>query len=163
MSHSPTGGVSAFPIAGRMVKERERLNGMTNDERMWRKQWLKDQELTKNEPKYVSAYWKERVNPIRRFYTAPLDMVCKAMTPAIGFQKAYFVRFWIGKAALVAATVYAGAYYFKYNANDWTRKGGWRVIKSRTAVVPGDEGFPKASDRSQPSDYAARGFKTAAI
>ena len=83
MSHSPTGGVSAFPIAGRMVKERERLNGMTNDERMWRKQWLKDQELTKNEPKYVSAYWKERVNPIRRFYKAPLDMVCKAMTPAL--------------------------------------------------------------------------------
>lgn len=69
----------------------------------------------------------------------------------------------MGKAALVAATVYAGAYYFKYNANDWTRKGGWRVIKSRTAVVPGDEGFPKSSDRSQPSDYAARGFKSAAI
>jgi len=42
---------------------------------------------------------------------------------------------------------------------DWTRKGGWRVIHSRKACVPGDEGYPKVSDRSAPSDYAARGFK----
>jgi hypothetical protein len=46
---------------------------------------------------------------------------------------------------------------------DWTRKGGWRVIKSRTACVPGDEGYPRTTDRSSPADYAARGFKTAPI
>ncbi|KAL7040588.1 hypothetical protein ACKWTF_000452 [Chironomus riparius] len=46
---------------------------------------------------------------------------------------------------------------------DWTRKGGWRVIKSRTAIYPGDEGFPKLPDRSVPSDYANRGFKQSPI
>lgn len=83
MASSTTGGVPAFPIAGRMVRERERLSGMTNDERLWRKQWLKDQELSHHEPKHVPEYWKERVNPIRRFYRAPLDVVWKALTPVL--------------------------------------------------------------------------------
>lgn len=46
---------------------------------------------------------------------------------------------------------------------DWTRKGGWRVIKSRTASYPGDPDYPRGSDRTKPADYAARGFKEAAI
>lgn len=81
--HSPTGGVKAFPIAGRLVRERERLLGMTNDERAWRKQWLKDQELTKNEPRHVPEYWKERTNPIRRAYMAPLNVVTKMLAPVM--------------------------------------------------------------------------------
>ena len=50
-------------------------------------------------------------------------------------------------------------FYFQ----DWTRKGGWRLIKSRQAVYPGDEGFPQLPDRSVPSDYANRGFKKSPI
>lgn len=41
---------------------------------------------------------------------------------------------------------------------DWTRKGGWRVLSSKRSVNQGDAQFPKASDRSKPSDYASRGF-----
>ena len=37
------------------------------------------------------------------------------------------------------------------------------MISSRPANVPGDEGFPKISERTKPADYAARGFKSAAI
>ncbi|XP_017002814.1 uncharacterized protein ND-B17 [Drosophila takahashii] len=155
---SDTGGVKPMAIAGRMVRERERLIGMLPEERAWRKQWLKDQELHHGARK-VPALELELNNPIKRFYRAPLDKVASVLEPVLGFQRAFTVRYWTGKALLALTGIYAGAYYFKYNQNDWTRKGGWRVIHSRKAVVPGDEGYPKVSDRSAPSDYAARGFK----
>ncbi|XP_055851221.1 uncharacterized protein LOC129915625 [Episyrphus balteatus] len=159
---SPTGGVTPMAIGGRMVRERERLAGMSDEERAWRKQWVKDQELH-NEPRRVPALDAEFQNPIRRFYRAPLDKLCDALTPSMGFQKAFATRFWIGKACLALTGLYAGAYYFKYNQNDWTRKGGWRVIRSRNAINPGDTQFPKLSDRSKPEDYASRGFNKSAI
>lgn len=51
----------------------------------------------------------------------------------------------------------------KCDFQDWTKKGGWRVLKSKPLVLPGQEGFPYKSDRTQPSDYAERGFKKATI
>lgn len=54
-------------------------------------------------------------------------------------------------------------YYFKYNQNDWTKKGGWRVLGSRPAIDKGDPLFPRASDRTKPEDYSARGFKSSPI
>lgn len=83
MSHSATGGVQPFPIGGRLVRERERLLGMTDEERAWRKQYLKDQILTAREPVDVPEYWLEITNPIRRFYQFPLVTVEKALTPMI--------------------------------------------------------------------------------
>lgn len=83
MEHSPTGGVQPFPIGGRLVRERERLRGMTDEERAWRKQYLKDQILSENEPRYVPEYWKERTNPIRRFYQWPLLQVENILTPVM--------------------------------------------------------------------------------
>ncbi len=76
-----TGGVKSFPIQGRMARERERCLGMTDQERAWRKQYLKDQILTEREPRFVEAYWQERTNAIRRIYRYPLDLLCKALTP----------------------------------------------------------------------------------
>lgn len=70
-------------IAGRMVRERERLLGMSADERAWRAQWLKDQHLAPNEPVHVPEYWKERYNPIRRLYRAPLDALHTALKPVL--------------------------------------------------------------------------------
>lgn len=34
-----------------------------------------------------------------------------------GKRKAFVARFWAGKALMAVMSVYAGAYYFKYNAN----------------------------------------------
>lgn len=88
MASSDTGGVKPMSITGRMVRERERLLGMSPEERAWRAQWLKDQHLSPNEPKYVPEYWKERYNPIRRAYRAPLNMVQNVLTPVIvGFLR----------------------------------------------------------------------------
>lgn len=83
VEHSPTGGVQSFPIGGRLVRERERLRGMTDEERAWRKQYLKDQILSPNEPREVPQYWKERTNIIRRFYQFPLATVEKILSPVI--------------------------------------------------------------------------------
>lgn len=60
---SETGGVKPMVIAGRMVRERERLIGMSPEERAWRKQWLKDQELHHG-PRKVPALELELNNPI---------------------------------------------------------------------------------------------------
>lgn len=158
VASSETGGVKPMAIGGRMVRERERLLGMTDAERAWRAQYLKDQVLAKHEPVDVPEYWKERTNPIRRFYQAPLDGLWKALTPVMGKERAFYVRFWTGKLLMATTVLYAGAYYFKYNSNDWTRKGGWRVITSRQSVLPGDANYPATSDKSKPSDYADRGF-----
>lgn len=78
-----TAGVKPMAIAGRVQIERERCLGMTEAEKAWRKQWLKDQILAPNEPVYVEEYWKERTNPIRRFYRAPLNKVFAALTPML--------------------------------------------------------------------------------
>lgn len=83
MEHSATGGVQPFPIGGRLVRERERLRGMTDEERAWRKLYLKDQILSKNEPVHVPEYWNEITNPIRRFYQFPSKMLESALSPVI--------------------------------------------------------------------------------
>ncbi|XP_069675457.1 uncharacterized protein ND-B17 [Periplaneta americana] len=160
---SDTGGVKPFSIQGRLARERERVMGMTNEERAWRRQWVKDQELSPNEPRHVPEYFKERYNPIRRAYRMPLDMAFKPLMPVLGERRTNIIRWFTGKFLMIGFAIYAGAYYFKYNANDWTRKGGWRVISSRKPILPGDPGYPRLSDRTKPSDYAARGFNESPI
>lgn len=155
---SDTGGVKPMPIAGRYVRERERLLGMTDAERAFRKQWLKDQELSPNEPRVVPELKKELMNPIRRFYRWPLDTLQKVLSPILGPERALTIRYFGGKGLMVVSFAYLATYYFKYNQHDWTRKGGVRVLKSRTAVVEGDPTYPQLSDRSKPSDYASKGF-----
>jgi NADH dehydrogenase (ubiquinone) 1 beta subcomplex subunit 6 len=78
---SDTGGMKPFSIQGRLARERERLLGITDKERAWRRQWLKDQELSPNEPRYVPEYYTERYNPIRRAYKMPLDIAFKPLVP----------------------------------------------------------------------------------
>lgn len=68
---SDTGGVKPMTIKGRMYRERERCIGMTDSERSWRAQYLKDQILTEREPVFVKELYSR--NPIRSFYMRPLD------------------------------------------------------------------------------------------
>uniref|UniRef100_A0A1B6DKV6 Uncharacterized protein n=1 Tax=Clastoptera arizonana TaxID=38151 RepID=A0A1B6DKV6_9HEMI len=160
---SDTGGVKPIPIEGRMARERERLAGMTDAERKWRAQFLKDQYLSPNEPRFVPEIREELINPIRRFYQKPLDLLFKALTPVLGEKIAFPLRVYTGKIALTLFIVYATAYNFKYNANDWTRRGGWIVFQNQEAVLPGHPQYPKLSDRSEPHHYASRGFENSPI
>lgn len=106
-----------------------------------------------------------------------------------GHQRAWAIRFWTGKVLMGGVALYAGAYYFKYNAHvsalfcfhytqaylinqsinrlrvfqDWTRKGGWKVMTSKKSVLPGEPGYPWVSDKVKPNDYAVNGFKSSPI
>lgn len=146
-------------IAGRFGRERERLLGMTDEERAFRSQWLKDQVLAADEPRVVPEMYKATHNPIRRAYRWPLDQLGRIIEPIVGKERAVAVRYLTGKCLLGVAGIYLGVYYLKYNANNWTRTGGWRVMKSRSSCVEGDEGYPRLSDRNVGADYGSRGFK----
>ncbi|XP_013197078.1 NADH dehydrogenase [ubiquinone] 1 beta subcomplex subunit 6 [Amyelois transitella] len=158
-----TAGVKPMTIAGRVAIERERCLGMTDAERAWRKQWLKDQILAPHEPVHVEEYWRERINPIRRFYRKPLDTLFNMLMPALGQERAINYRYLTGKFCMLAVGVFATHYYFKYNGNDWTKQGGWRVMKTKPTVLPGQPGFPFKSERKEHADYADRGFKKSAL
>lgn len=156
---SDTGGVKPFPIETRLREIRERLLGMTDEERAYRKQWLKDQELSPNEPRNIPELYKERYNIIRRAYRYPLNQFQNLLAPLVGAPTAYKIRYFTGKIIMGYILICSAAYYFQYNQNSWIRKGGFRAIESRAAVVPGDADFPKLSEREKGSDYAHRGFK----
>ncbi|KAL3269408.1 hypothetical protein HHI36_008478 [Cryptolaemus montrouzieri] len=156
---SETGGSKPMSIVGRLNRERERLVGMTDEERAFRNKFLKAQILSPTEPRNVPELYKELHNPIRRFYRFPLDQFQKAMEPLVGAKRALIIRYFSGKAIMGLLGVYYFTYYFKYNAHDWTRKGGWNVYTSRKSVLPGDPGYPQLSDKTKPSDYSSRGFE----
>lgn len=80
---SQTAGVQPIPIAGRVASERERCLGMTDAERAWRRQWLKDQILAPNEPIWVEEAYLERTNPIKRLYRKPLDLIFTKLAPVL--------------------------------------------------------------------------------
>lgn len=79
-----TGGVTPMQIGGRVVRERERLQGMSAEERAWRAQWVKDQILTDREPVHVTQFETAIRNPIRRAYQWPLNQfVLKPLIPIL--------------------------------------------------------------------------------
>ncbi|XP_065156058.1 uncharacterized protein ND-B17 [Atheta coriaria] len=155
---SDTAGVKPMSIAGRYVRERERLLGMTDAERAFRAQWLKDQVLTHREPVNVPEMYNFQYNPIRRFYRAPLEALQRMLTPSLGFERARNIRYFTGKALIGIGLTYWFTYYLKYNQNDWTRLGGIYVNESREAVLPGDPGYPFVSKKHEGRDYADRDF-----
>ena len=67
-------------LEGPYDNERVRLDGsMTDLDRKWRKQWLKDQELSHHEPRPIPE--SQRMNPIRRAYRFPLNYVFSKLEP----------------------------------------------------------------------------------
>jgi len=160
--NSATGGVKAFPIEDRWIRERERLINMkTPEQRAFRAQWIKDQYLAPHEPVQVPEIEKELTNPIRRFYRYPLDKIFDGLKPVLGDATPY-VRYMTGKFFITLAATYCVAYYFKYNANDWTRVQGWRVFTSKKAVYPQDPEYPWVSTKTA-QDFHTRGFENSPI
>jgi len=154
-----TGGVQPMALGGRVASERERLSGMTPEERAWRMRYLQDQVVI-SEPRYVKATEKELLNPLRRFYRFPLDFIFKKFVgPYTGQPEAAVLRFYTGRILLGLWGGYAMLYYFKYNTNTWQHGGSWRVIKSKEAVFPGEPGYPVTSPVKEPHEYYDRGFK----
>ncbi|CAH1168036.1 unnamed protein product [Phyllotreta striolata] len=154
---SETGGVKPMSIADRFVSERERLHSMSKEERAFRKQWLKDQVLHPREPCEVPEMYAATHNPIRRAYKWPLNQLENALRGHFRCETAARIRYYTGRSIMIIAGAYLMTYYVMYNTNDWTRKSGMRVSRSRIAVLPGDPDFPCVSTMER-ADYADRGF-----
>ena len=65
-----------------MASERQRLvnGGMTPEQRAARKQWLADQKLAHNEPRYVPELYPRNV--FKRVWSGPWDAMYWALRPA---------------------------------------------------------------------------------
>jgi hypothetical protein len=42
---------------------------------------------------------------------------------------------------------------------DWTRKGGWRMIRGKKAIFPGEPGYGEPVYDKPANEYYDRGFK----
>ncbi|GFS90421.1 NADH dehydrogenase 1 beta subcomplex subunit 6 [Nephila pilipes] len=159
---SYTGGVKPMSIRGIFEDERIRLSEeFTDEERAWRKQWIKDQVLSPNEPRPESEEWIREVrNPIRRFLSKPWQLLESGLTPVVGKSVATHLRYMMPKSLVIIGAIYFTWYHLKYNQNDWTRAYGVTVFTPKPRAFPGDSNFPVKGDRTEPSDYHDRGFKS---
>ncbi|KAL3191623.1 hypothetical protein MRX96_059716 [Rhipicephalus microplus] len=159
LPHSDTGGVKPMSIEGRFATERSRLSGeFTDADRAWRKKWLEDQHLSPNEPRKVPELERALKNPFRRFYRAPMNALFARLEPTLGPLMTPAFRWFVPKVFFVYLGGLVLLYNIKYNPHTWERHSGLLVRTSRPTVYPGDPGWPKASDRTKPQDYADYGF-----
>ncbi|XP_014482570.1 PREDICTED: uncharacterized protein LOC106748499 [Dinoponera quadriceps] len=129
-------GERPMSIARRMIRERERMLGMTDEERAWRKKWLKAQILAPEEPVWSESLYKEMYNPIRRFYKWPWNRFQDMMEPVLSPQGAFLIRHFITKGAMGTAVLYWIYYHLKYGRMDWMKKSGWKIMVTRTIMYP---------------------------
>ncbi|CAK9830682.1 hypothetical protein ANTRET_LOCUS7811 [Anthophora retusa] len=160
MASSDTSGVKAMNIGGRLVKERERLIGMTDDERAWRARYLKSLNLAPDEPVIPKDYYKEYYNPLRRMYRIPLNAFEAALAPAIGATAANVTRLATARLLMGIIGIYGGWYYFKYHTATWMKQSGWRVLKMRDAEYPCEKNYPGLV---KPTRWATDGFENSPI
>jgi len=135
--------------------ERERLAGagMTPEDRALRRQWLQDQHLAPNEPRYIPDLWPR--NPFRRAFAVPWDGLFGALKPIIGAGAASWGRFYVPRFTIAAFTLYAIYYHMKYNRNQWVDKHGWNIHSSKPTLLPDGVELAVKED----SDFFDRGFK----
>jgi len=138
-----------------MPFERDRLGGagMTAEDRALRRQWLKDQELGPNEPRYIPELWPR--NPIRRMLAAPWNGLFNALRPVIGDRWAASGRHWIPRYCIVLGTLYAFYYHMKYNPAQWVDKMGWNIYSSKPFLPPEGVNYKYKTD----VDFYDKGFK----
>ncbi|XP_071861209.1 NADH dehydrogenase (ubiquinone) B17 subunit [Bombus fervidus] len=160
MASSRSGGVKPMSIGGRLVNERERLIGMTEEERAWRIRYLKSQILAPEEPLNIKEYNRQLYNPLRRFYRAPLNAFQGLLTPLLGDKGAMVVRYVTAKCLMGIVMIYGTWYYFKYNTSNWTRQSGWAIRPTRETRMPGTKDY---KGLEKPKSFATYGFENSPI
>ncbi|XP_076440289.1 uncharacterized protein LOC143279883 [Babylonia areolata] len=152
-SHYPPFSIEPVPY------ERQRLTGcgMTAEDRALRKQWVLDQQLSPNEPRYVKEVTPR--NFFRRLYMGPADSAFARLIPMIGRAPASMARVAVPRLMLIVGGVYWAYYHLKYNAKDWTRDGGFHIYVNKPAVLTTNkEVIEKKYD-----DFYDLGFKSRAV
>ncbi|EZA57193.1 hypothetical protein X777_01799 [Ooceraea biroi] len=155
-------GDRPMSIERRMGRERERLIGMTDEERAWRKKWLDAQKLAPEEPVVPKDYYKTLYNPLRRFYRAPMNKFQNALEPVVGQVGALVLRNIISKTVMGIIGVYCIYYHLKYHRMDWTRKGGWKITMSRPMMYSDTKDL-KALYKTKGNEFYVNGFDKSPI
>jgi len=139
-----------------MPYERQRLagEGMSAEDRALRRQWVKDQELSPNEPRHVKELTPR--NFFRRLYMGPADAIFSKLIPLIGQTPAAMARVVVPRGLLILFVGYWSYYQLKYHPHDWTRSGGWNWYKNKPMMLTREKEFPeKVHD-----DFYDLGFKS---
>ncbi|CAF0943786.1 unnamed protein product [Adineta ricciae] len=136
--------------------ERARLPfRMSNEERLWRKQWLQDQLLAADEPKNVPNLNKLHKNPIRYRWMVFWDSVFNRLRPVVGNNTASILRQVVPKLLVIHLGVCSWIYMALYHKQDWEKWGGVQIY--------GYKGYNAATVQPwkslESNDYVDRGFK----
>jgi len=137
--------------------ERARLDTpMTDEDRLARRQWLRDQHCTVNEPVYVPE--RSPRNFIRRAWGGLWDSYRRALTPVIGRWGAAYARLLTPKALGTLMFFWFAWYNVKYRPSTWEdREAGWHMFRARPTLFPGDPGWPNVPTKAH-DEYYAKGF-----
>jgi len=147
-----------------------------NEDRKWRAQWLKDQQLkgadvhspptgsglNQYQLEQIPEYRKARWNIFRRTLRAPMDLVESALIKTTGMHwtKARFFRnvYSYGWKGFFLFSMFS--YHLIYRANDWEDKKNWKIYYQKPLVVPKDGVWPDHNQyKREKSDYWNQNFK----
>ncbi|KAL6263804.1 hypothetical protein P5V15_003887 [Pogonomyrmex californicus] len=159
---SAMNGDRPMTIVRRMERERERMLGMTDEERAWRKKWLDAQKLDPDEPITPPGYYEEMYNPIRRFYMAPGLKFESMLAPYIGELKATVTRRSITRLMMSFIGIYCVYYHVKYNKKNWMKNGGFQISVSRSKMYPDNKDL-KALYKTKGNEFYVNGFDKSPI
>ncbi|KAL0109789.1 hypothetical protein PUN28_013453 [Cardiocondyla obscurior] len=155
-------GERPMSILRRVGRERERMLGMTDEERAWRKKWLDSQKLAPEEPVLPKNYYQQMYNPIRRFYMAPMNKFQNMMEPLLSKNGAFILRHAITRSVMGIFAIYCVYYHLKYNKMDWQRNGGWKVTLNRPIMYPDNKDLT-ALYKTKGSEFHVNNFDKSPI
>jgi len=150
----PTGGVRPMNLEGLAWDDKYRLNvGMTDEERKWRAQFLKDQILAADEPIKVPGWNEARYNPLKRFFNAPTTWLWRKTVPYIGEIRAGNSRIAVRIVTYWTMAMLGIYYFFRY---DNGRRWDYNVLGlmpglGKPRLYPGDPGYSER--RETPKQY----------
>lgn len=125
-----------------LAHERQRLGdgGMTPEQRASRVQWVKDQVLAADEPRWIPELYPK--NPFRRFVAAPWNAIFNKLYPLLGEERTVYARHIVPKILGTLVVGWFAWYHLKYYPASWEHNTSWYFQHSRRQLLPGDEGFP---------------------
>jgi len=136
--------------------ERQRLAGagMSEEDRALRRQWIKDQQLSPNEPRHVKELTPR--NAFRKVYSGFADGLFTKLIPVVGINAASMMRVVVPRMSLIIFGAYVAYYQLKYHSKDWTRVGGFHAFQSKPRVLYAETECPEKTH----DDFYDQGFKS---
>jgi len=136
----PTSGVKPMELMAEIWSDKYRLDvGMTDEERVFRRQWLKDQILAEDEPMNIKGWNEARWNPIRRVTRAPGDWFVEKVTPYVNETRAWKLRMFTKTTLGLFSAFVVMIYYGHHNhGKTWDHGKGAYRLEMKPCYLPGD-------------------------